>query len=201
MTTILAQSARLWLDILWLALAVWLAKGTWFSASAVAPALTAEWRLDDTVRAWLTMSVQLGFAVGAFGSAALGLADRWPTHWFFAGAATLAALCTVLIALFAEGPGLALPLRFPTGMALAGVGVSGRNEDYGNVDAARARLSDWGVGWRANVRFCLAALAQCAGRDWRLATHAIAGCRVGGTGGCDGGGGARRAAAGGCAAL
>lgn len=121
MTTILAQPARLWLDILWLALAVLLAKGTWFSASAVAPALTAEWRLDDTVRAWLTMSVQLGFTVGAFGSAALGLADRWPTHWFFAGAATLAALCTALIALFAEGPGLALPLRFLTGMALAGV--------------------------------------------------------------------------------
>ncbi|WP_322488102.1 MFS transporter [Chloroflexus sp.] len=121
MTTIPAQLARPWLVILWLALAVLLAKGTWFSASAVVPALTAEWGLDDTVRAWLTMSVQLGFAVGAFGSAALGLADRWPTHWFFAGAAALAALCTALIALFAEGPGLALPLRFLTGMALAGV--------------------------------------------------------------------------------
>ncbi|WP_232280711.1 hypothetical protein [Chloroflexus aggregans] len=71
------------------------------------------------------MSVQLGFAVGAFALAALGLADRWPTHWFFAGAAALAALCTALIALFTEGPRLALPLRFLTGMALAGCIRSG----------------------------------------------------------------------------
>ncbi|WP_269543895.1 hypothetical protein [Chloroflexus aggregans] len=42
MTTIPAQPARLWLVILWMALAVLLAKGTWFSASAVVPALTAE---------------------------------------------------------------------------------------------------------------------------------------------------------------
>ncbi|WP_298401256.1 MFS transporter [uncultured Chloroflexus sp.] len=121
MTTIPTQPARPWPVILWLALAVLLAKGTWFSASAVMPVLTAEWRLDDTGRAWLTMSVQLGFAVGACASAMLGLADRWPTHWFFAGATALAALCTALIALFAEGPALALPLRFLTGVALAGV--------------------------------------------------------------------------------
>jgi len=32
--------------------------------------------LDGTGQAWLTMSVQLGFVVGAFGSAVLTLADR-----------------------------------------------------------------------------------------------------------------------------
>lgn len=121
MTTIHSQPHRPWFVVLWLAFAVLLAKGTWFSASAVIPALTTEWGLDDTSRSWLTMSVQLGFAFGAFGSAVLGLADRWSSHRFFTGSALLAATCTALIALFADGPALALPLRFLTGMALAGV--------------------------------------------------------------------------------
>ncbi|GIV90192.1 MAG: MFS transporter [Chloroflexus sp.] len=121
MTTIHSQPYRPWFVVLLLAFAVLLAKGTWFSASAVIPALTTEWGLDDTSRAWLTMSVQLGFAFGAFGSAMLGLADRWSSHRFFTGSALLAATCTALIALFADGPALALPLRFLTGMALAGV--------------------------------------------------------------------------------
>lgn len=42
MTTIRPQPARPWLVVIWLALAVLLVKGTWFSVSAVAPALTAE---------------------------------------------------------------------------------------------------------------------------------------------------------------
>ena len=37
----------------------------WFSASAVVPELTQLWHLDDSGRAWLTMSVQIGFVVGA----------------------------------------------------------------------------------------------------------------------------------------
>lgn len=121
MTTIPIPSRQAGFVVTVLAVAVLLAKGTWFSASAVIPALTAEWALNDTVRAWLTMSVQLGFAFGAFISAVLGLADRWPTHRFFGGSALLAALCTALIAWWANGPLLALPLRFLTGMALAGV--------------------------------------------------------------------------------
>src|SRR5204862_22784 len=37
----------------------------WFSASAVAPALSRVWRLDTAGAAWLTISVQLGFVAGA----------------------------------------------------------------------------------------------------------------------------------------
>jgi hypothetical protein len=75
-TKTLSLPHQLWPVITILALAILPVKGIWFSTSAVVPALTAEWKLDDTVRVWLTMSVQLGFAVGAFASAALGLADR-----------------------------------------------------------------------------------------------------------------------------
>ncbi len=110
-----------WSTLLLLALAELLAMGPWFSASAVVPALSVEWNLTPTMQAWLTMSVQAGFVVGAFGSALLNLADRVPARWLFAGAAGGAALATALITAPGVSPILALPLRFLTGMALAGV--------------------------------------------------------------------------------
>jgi MFS family permease len=112
---------RKWSTLLLLALAELLAMGPWFSASAVVPALSVEWNLGPTLQAWLTMSVQAGFVAGAFGSALLNLADRVPARWLFAGAAATAALATALITAPGVGPALALPLRFLTGMALAGV--------------------------------------------------------------------------------
>jgi MFS family permease len=110
-----------WPTLLLLALAELLAMGVWFSASAIVPALTVAWNLDDGGRAWLTMSVQLGFVAGAFGSALLNLADRIPARRLFAVSALLAAVATALIPLFAAGLALALPLRFLTGLFLAGV--------------------------------------------------------------------------------
>jgi MFS family permease len=110
-----------WPTLLLLSLAELLAMAVWFSASAVVPALTTTWRLDDAGQAWLTMSVQIGFVVGAFGSAVLNLADRIPARRFFTISALLAALSTALIPLLATEPGLALGLRFLTGLFLAGV--------------------------------------------------------------------------------
>ena len=52
--------------------------GLWFSASAVVPQLREVWTLSPGAAAWLTMSVQLGFAVGALGSALLNVPDRIP---------------------------------------------------------------------------------------------------------------------------
>ena len=43
--------------------------------------VSAAWRLDDSGRAWLTMSVQAGFVAGALLSALLNLADRVPAHF------------------------------------------------------------------------------------------------------------------------
>lgn len=104
-----------------LALSVLLAKGLWFSASAVVPQLTTAWELDGAAQAWMTMSVQLGFVAGALLSALLNLADRFPTRYLFAISALLGAVANALIALLATGPALAFPLRFLTGVALAGV--------------------------------------------------------------------------------
>jgi MFS family permease len=115
------ESDRKWRTLLLLSLAELLGMAVWFSASSVVPALTSAWSLSDSGQAWLTMSVQIGFVVGAFGSTLLNLADRIPSHRMFSGSALLAGLTTALIPLLAQGLGLALLLRFLTGAFLAGV--------------------------------------------------------------------------------
>ena len=110
-----------WRTLLLLSLAELLAMAVWFSASSVVPALTEAWSLDANGQAWLTMSVQIGFVVGAFGSAVLTLADRIPSVRFFTVATFATAITTALIPLIANGLALALVLRFLTGVFLAGV--------------------------------------------------------------------------------
>jgi MFS family permease len=110
-----------WRSLWWLAAAGMLAVSLWFSASAVVPQLTAEWGLEGAGQSWLTMSVQLGFVIGALLSAFLNLADRIPVRWLFAASAFLGAVFNTAIALFVDGPALAIALRFLTGVALAGV--------------------------------------------------------------------------------
>ena len=93
----------------------------WFSASAVLPALRADWGLDRQGGIWLTATVQIGFAVGAVGSAALNLADRIRPQVLLAASALLGASATALIPLLATGAWTAAPLRLVTGIAMAGV--------------------------------------------------------------------------------
>ncbi len=103
-----------------LAAAELLAMTLWFSATAVAPQLAAEWGLDAGGTAWLTMAVQLGFVTGALASALLSLADLLSARRLFAGAAVLGALANGLVVL-APGAASAFVLRFATGSLLAGV--------------------------------------------------------------------------------
>jgi len=104
-----------------LALAEFLGMSVWFSASAVVPALVAAWGLTASGQAWLTMSVQLGFVLGALGSAILNLADRIPGRGLFAVSSLLAGGATLLIPAAGSGLPAALVLRFLTGVFLAGV--------------------------------------------------------------------------------
>ena len=116
-----AKVAGKWRTLLLLSLAELLGMAVWFSATAVIPALTKTWDLTSADQAWLTMSVQIGFVVGAFGSAVFSIADRLPARWLFAASSTLAGLATALIAAAAGGVEAALVLRFFTGVFLAGV--------------------------------------------------------------------------------
>ncbi len=98
-----------------------LAMGLWFSASAVSPALSLEWDLSDSGKAWLTMSVQIGFVVGTFFSAFFNLSDILNARHLFVVSALLGALFNGAIGLFAQGIDSVLALRFCTGVCLPGV--------------------------------------------------------------------------------
>jgi MFS family permease len=93
----------------------------WTSATAVAPTLRSEWGIGVTGAVWLTASVQIGFVTGAIISAVFRLADRVAPQKLLAASALGAAACTAAIAFFATGLGAAVPVRFLTGMFLAGV--------------------------------------------------------------------------------
>ena len=107
--------------ILVLSLAELLGMSVWFSASAVVPVLSSDWNLSGSGQAWLTMSVQIGFVIGAFASSLMNLPDYFPGHLLFAASSFLASAATALIPLLAVDLTFALPLRFLTGLFLAGV--------------------------------------------------------------------------------
>ncbi|NNE35475.1 MAG: MFS transporter [Rhodothermales bacterium] len=110
-----------WFTIALLSASSLLAMSLWFSASAVVPQLTAEWRLTRGQQSWLTMSVQIGFVCGALSSALVNLADRIDANILFAVSAVVGAAANAMIALFVTSIEPALVLRFITGASLAGV--------------------------------------------------------------------------------
>ena len=116
-----AESPSRWRALALIASAQLLGMSLWFSASAVAPALRAEWGLSNAGSAWLTLAVQLGFVAGTLVSALGNLPDVFSTRRLFAASAFLGAAANAGLALFAHGPAAAVVLRFLTGFFLAGV--------------------------------------------------------------------------------
>ncbi|MDP6416882.1 MAG: MFS transporter, partial [Gammaproteobacteria bacterium] len=110
-----------WRNLTFLSIAELLAMALWFSASAVIPQLTEEWDLTTGQQSWMTMSVQIGFVVGALISALLNLADRIANRHLFAISALLGAMFNAAVPLLEPGATVTLLLRFFTGVTLAGV--------------------------------------------------------------------------------
>jgi MFS family permease len=118
-----------WQQLLLLAVIQWLAMTLWFSASAVSGPLTQVWQLSGGKQAWLTISVQLGFVIGAFVSAVLNLADRIAPPRLMAICSLLGAGLNAAIPLAitddlgqSDAGFLAMVLlRMATGVMLAGV--------------------------------------------------------------------------------
>ena len=93
----------------------------WFSASAVLPALTAEFRLSGFTQSLFTSSVQAGFVVGSVTSAVLGLAAGLdPRRLCMVSALIAAAANLAILAFVPTSPWVPL-LRFITGMCMAGI--------------------------------------------------------------------------------
>jgi MFS family permease len=125
--------SRRWSQLALLAVVELLAMALWFSATAVTPAMKAAWNLSDGAAAWLTISVQLGFVIGALVSAVLNLSERWSPPQMLAMCALLGGVCNFLIAQVvsdemaqgSEGFGYVTSFRFWTGVMLAGVYPTG----------------------------------------------------------------------------
>lgn len=115
------ESAARWRALMLLALAELLAMSLWFSASAVVPALTSEWRLTESGASWLTLAVQLGFVVGTLLSALLNLPDVVSPRRLVALCAFAGALSNAAFGLFAADLTTGVVLRFLVGLFLAGV--------------------------------------------------------------------------------
>ncbi|GAA5130961.1 MFS transporter [Alloalcanivorax gelatiniphagus] len=109
-----------WQGLTVLASAMLLGMTTWFSATAVVPQLRDLWSLTAGQSAWMTISVQLGFVVGALGSALFNLADLIPPRRLMLFGSIGAALANLLL-LIEPGVTGAMLLRGLTGLFLAGV--------------------------------------------------------------------------------
>ena len=97
------------------------AMALWFSASAVIPALVAEFGLSGFAQAALTSGVQGGFVIGCLASALLGLPDRIDPQRLFAISACTGAAANALL-LVVDPSSVAAPLlRVVTGASMAGV--------------------------------------------------------------------------------
>jgi MFS family permease len=104
----------------WLAITSLLGMSTWFSGTAVIGPLREAWALTPAQASWLTIAVQLGFVAGALLSAITNLVDLVPARRLIVLAAIAAAAANAAFGL-SSGPALGLPLRFLTGVFLAGV--------------------------------------------------------------------------------
>jgi MFS family permease len=92
----------------------------WFSGTAVVRPLTAEWALSPAEGAWLTIAVQLGFVAGALFAALTNLLDILPARTVLVVSALATALANAAFGA-ATDRAWGLPLRFLTGVFLAGV--------------------------------------------------------------------------------
>ena len=97
------------------------AMALWFSASAVIPALVAQYHLTGFAQAALTSGVQAGFVIGCVASALLGLADRADPRRLFALSAVVGASANALLLVVDPSTPVAPLLRVVTGACMAGV--------------------------------------------------------------------------------
>ncbi|MEE9562791.1 MAG: MFS transporter, partial [Thermoanaerobaculia bacterium] len=110
-----------WKNIGFLAAAGVLAMSLWFAGTAVLPQLSAEWGLTGPQQSWMTMTVQLGFVLGATLSAVLNLSDLLSARQLMAWSALAAAIVNAAGVLVSGEVGVAMLLRALTGFFLAGV--------------------------------------------------------------------------------
>jgi MFS family permease len=164
------EPAERWTQLVILGIGMVLAMSPSFAAAAVAPILREEWTVGLLDLPFLTVVVQLGFAVGAIGLAVIGAPDVIPAPRLFAAGAVVAAIANLGFAVLATDPSSAVPFRFLTGAALAAVypvamklGAGWFRRDRGlAIGVVNGALT---VG--AALPFLFRAIGAYAGADWR----------------------------------
>lgn len=104
-----------------LSLAELLGMSLWFTGTAVLPQITAMWHSGLALGSWLTISVQLGFALGAIIFALFNISDVFSPILVFVVSAVAAAAANAAFAWTVQQPLTAIILRGLTGFFLAGV--------------------------------------------------------------------------------
>jgi MFS family permease len=102
-----------------------LAMSLWFTGTAVLPQVTGLWHASLALGSWLTIAVQIGFAVGAIAFAMFNLPDVFSPVTVLAVSSLGAAAANAAFAFMAQDPLPAILLRGATGFFLAGVYPTG----------------------------------------------------------------------------
>ena len=92
----------------------------WFSTAAVLGQLRTAWDLSNAQASWLTITVQIGFVIGAVISSISNRADRVPPRRLIFVGASGAALANVAV-VWGDSFAVAVVARLVTGAFLAGV--------------------------------------------------------------------------------
>ena len=154
-----------------LVLAEVLVLSLWFISSATMPGMLAEADVTPARQALLSSGVQIGFVIGALGSAALGVADRFDPRRVFVLSASLAALANAMLPVLEPGSNASIAMRVLTGALMAGVYPVGMKIATGWGLKDRGLLVGILVGALTLGSSLPHLVAGLGGADWRLVVY------------------------------
>ena len=157
---------RAWRMLALVSLAECLGMTPWFSASAAASGITADFHLTASQAAWLTMAVQGGFVTGTLAAALLNLPDLVNARWVFGAGCLGAALANALVTR-ALSPVEVVAWRFATGAALALVYPPGMKIIAGWFSLRRGAALGILIGALTLGKAVPYLLAAASGGSWR----------------------------------
>ena len=140
-----------WWQMVVLSVGLLLAEAPWFASGAVAPLLRTEWSTTGLDLPLLTVAVQVGFAVGALGLAAVGAADVLPGTRLFVIGCVVAAAANLGFAALADGRGLGPAVPLPD-RPRDRRGLPDRGQAHRGLVPARPRPGRRRAGRRADPR-------------------------------------------------
>jgi MFS family permease len=151
----------------------------WFSATAITPALIAEYDIAPTHAAWLTMAVQAGFVAGTLISAVANLADVLNARVLMFVGSLVGALTNAAVLAAPNGESV-IVLRFVTGASLALVYPPGMKIIAGWYRDGRGLALGVLIGALTLGKAFPHLLTAMFGADWRQPMWLVSGLAIAG---------------------